>query len=296
MAFSFYLMDMLNRHFFTGETLSSPITPPHGTGAYLGLATDYPDDEDDGWYEVSGNAYARVGFTFLWNASNLILYPSGNVTFPRATPSGWGTVIGAIIYNNSSGEYPLFDLPWWQTASGPKVASYTVAAEQRPYFVNDGVNYFDIKLSLHGKEPVSTSNGGISVQYATVISQWIANLAPVPYARTYNVAIGRDLQIDAHGRFAGVWQECAGYGYQRVAMAASDWFNYPTAARNVNEIVFPLATGTWGPMTHVVLYPSNAPEIPAFWGCLETPVNIITGDAFSIGPTSLTISWEGEVI
>lgn len=295
MAFSYYLRDLLNRHFFIGETLNSPITSPYGTGAYLGMISEVYDFPDS-YAEISGNAYTRMPLSLMWDSTNYLLRQTSDIYFPRATPSGWGVVRGLVIYNTVSGTNMLFDLPWWQTSTGPKVTSYTVAAGQRPYFLAANT---DIKLSIHGKEPISTSNGGISVQYAGIISQWIMNLAPVPYARTYNVALGRTLDFDSHGRFAGVWQECSGYGYQRMPILASNWENmyqYGGGVRNINEIVFPLATGTWGTMTYIVLYPTDAPEVPAFWGYLETPTNIFAGDTFAIGPQSLNISWQGEFI
>jgi hypothetical protein len=296
MAFSYYLIDLLNRHFFLGETLPSPVASPSVPS--FALLTGQPGDGGpDDWNEPVGGGYARASsITFAWDATNYILYPSTDVYFPE--PSGnWGTVVGLGLYDyNTVGVGNLlFSMPWFASPTGPEVPSYNITTGMRPYFRT--APYYEIKFSIHGREPVNIINGGTSRQYSTVIAQWLGNLAPVPYQRTYNIALGRDLQIDEHGRFTGYWTEVSGTNYQRIAVPSTDWTPFEGVIRNTNEIIFTeLAPNDWGWVRDVVLYPTGSPTIPAFWGHLDTPIYIATGMGFSIGPSELTISWLGEAI
>lgn len=67
------------------------------TAVYLGLYTAAPTDAGGGT-EVSGNAYARQAVTFA-AASGGSTSNSGAVTFPAATPSGWGTIVAVGIFD-----------------------------------------------------------------------------------------------------------------------------------------------------------------------------------------------------
>lgn len=92
-AFSDYLEQKLLDHVFGSTTFTKPST------LYLALFTSATDDAAGGT-EVSGNAYARQPITF-----NAAQTPAGTianaatVTFPVATPSGWGTITDFAIYD-----------------------------------------------------------------------------------------------------------------------------------------------------------------------------------------------------
>jgi hypothetical protein len=90
--FSNYLEEQLLNHVFGSTTLSKP-------SLYLALFTSATDDAAGGT-EVSGNAYARqtVAFSAAANPAGTIAN-SGTVTFPVATPSGWGTITDFAIYD-----------------------------------------------------------------------------------------------------------------------------------------------------------------------------------------------------
>lgn len=70
-------------------------TPP--AAVYCGLFTAAPG-EGGGGTEVSGNAYARQAVTFS-AASGGASSNSATVTFPAATPSGWGAVTHFGIFD-----------------------------------------------------------------------------------------------------------------------------------------------------------------------------------------------------
>lgn len=102
-GFSAYLDNKLVDHAFGSGTFSKPTL-------YLALTV--------GGVEVSGNAYARqpCSFTIAANVASL----SANVDFPVATPSGWGTIDGAAIYDAVSVGNKLAD--------GTLTASKTIGA------------------------------------------------------------------------------------------------------------------------------------------------------------------------
>lgn len=73
---------------------------------YVGLFTAAPTDAGGGT-EVSGNAYARQSVAFDAAASGATQNTAA-VSFPTATPSGWGTVVAAAIFDASTGGNMLY--------------------------------------------------------------------------------------------------------------------------------------------------------------------------------------------
>lgn len=69
--------------------------------AYVGLFTAAPG-EAGGGTEVTGNAYARQAVTF-GAPSGGSMSNSSDITFPVATPAGWGTITDFAIFDNVSG-------------------------------------------------------------------------------------------------------------------------------------------------------------------------------------------------
>lgn len=67
---------------------------------YLAAYTTLPNEDGTGGTEVSGNAYARQAITFgsvsvLTEGSKVA--NSVAISFPVATPSGWGTIVGVGV-------------------------------------------------------------------------------------------------------------------------------------------------------------------------------------------------------
>lgn len=73
---------------------------------YVGLFTVAPTDAGGGT-EVTGNAYARQAITFA-AASSGSSSSNAAVTFPAATPSGWGTIVAAAIFDASTAGNMLY--------------------------------------------------------------------------------------------------------------------------------------------------------------------------------------------
>jgi hypothetical protein len=98
-SFSVYLENLVLYHTFNGAAFTSPAT------VYVALFTATPSDTGGGT-EVSGNAYARVAVT--GNTTNFPTTSTGSIsngtaiTFPQATPSGWGVITQFGIFDAST--------------------------------------------------------------------------------------------------------------------------------------------------------------------------------------------------
>ena len=90
-----YLENALLNHTLRNVAYTPPVT------VYVGLFTS-PTSDAGGGTEVSGNAYARQAVTFA-APSGGACSNSNLITFPVATPSGWGTVTHAAIFDAVSG-------------------------------------------------------------------------------------------------------------------------------------------------------------------------------------------------
>lgn len=114
-----YLEAALLNAVLRNTSFTSPAT------VYVGLFTVAPTDAYTSGAptgtEVSGNAYARQAATFAApSGTPRGVANSGTVTFPTATPSGWGTVTHMGIFDASSGG----NLLYWE----PLAASKTINA------------------------------------------------------------------------------------------------------------------------------------------------------------------------
>jgi hypothetical protein len=96
---------------------------------YVGLFTAITDGEVPTVTEVSGNAYARQSVAFD-AASGGATQNTSQITFPTATPSGWGTIVGAGIYDALSGGNLLywFDLDANKTVNAGDVFQFAAGA------------------------------------------------------------------------------------------------------------------------------------------------------------------------
>lgn len=88
--------------------------------------------------------------------------------------------------------------------------------------------------------------------------------------------------------------EPAGNGYTRVILAQSGslWSDPSVSPKgqihNLVEVVFPVATGSWGTITHVALIDSN--EDIVWHGAIASSTPVGTNDIFRFSPGSLIIN------
>lgn len=110
---------------------NAPYTAP--ATVYVALYTATPSDAGGGT-EVSGNAYARVPVTN--NATNWPAASAGSksngtaITFPQATPSGWGVVTQFGIFDASTSGNLLYwgDLTASKTVDPLDTVSFAIGA------------------------------------------------------------------------------------------------------------------------------------------------------------------------
>lgn len=126
-SFSDFLELELLDHVFGNAAYSAPAT------LYVALYTATPSDSGGGT-EVSGNAYARVAVTN--NATNFPAASGGSkangtaITFPQATPSGWGVVTQFGIFDASTSGNLLAwgDLTASKTVDALDTVSFAIGA------------------------------------------------------------------------------------------------------------------------------------------------------------------------
>lgn len=84
--------------------------------------------------------------------------------------------------------------------------------------------------------------------------------------------------------------------YARVAVT-NNATNFPAATAraksNGTDIVFPTATGSWGTITHFVIYDALTSGNFVAWGALTVPVSVITGATVTFATGSLVINAPG---
>ena len=93
------------------------------------------------------------------------------------------------------------------------------------------------------------------------------------------------------GTGAVIPYEVTALGYQRQQI----FFNTPASngqIRNSQQVSFPVATGTWGTITHYALLNIGVTSFPGtlFWGTFNTPIQIASGYRFVIKANSLVVS------
>ena len=126
-SFSNFLELELLDHVFGNAAYTAPAT------LYVALFTATPSDTGGGT-EVSGNAYARVAVTN--NSTNFPAASAGAkangtaITFPQATPSGWGVVTQFGIFDASTSGNLLAwgDLTASKTVDALDTVSFAIGA------------------------------------------------------------------------------------------------------------------------------------------------------------------------
>jgi len=106
---------------------------------------------------------------------------------------------------------------------------------------------------------------------------------------TVYMALSTTTPTDAGGNVT----EPSGNGYARVAIGnnSTNW-NAASGGTVTNKtaITFPEATGSWGTVTHFVLYDAATAGNALIWGALTASKAIGTGDTASFAAGALSIS------
>lgn len=86
----------------------------------------------------------------------------------------------------------------------------------------------------------------------------------------------------------GTGTEVSGNAYARQPVTFGAAVN-GTSANNV-DVVFPIATGSWGTITHIGVYDASTGGNMLFYGALTTSKTIGVDDQFKIASGNLTLS------
>lgn len=95
--------DYLEAKFLDHALRNIAYTPP--AAHYVALFTSAPQDDGSGT-EVNGNGYARKQATF--SRTGNVASNNADVVFDTATGGGWGTIVGAAVYDAPTGGNMLF--------------------------------------------------------------------------------------------------------------------------------------------------------------------------------------------
>jgi hypothetical protein len=234
------------------------------TNIYIGLHTADPTDAGNG-AEVSGNNYSRVACN-VWNAaSNRASANTGDIVFPEASVS-WGTVTHFSLWDNSSAGNLL--------AHGQFGSSKVIGSGNVP----------------------TIAAGGITITFeAGVFSTYAANklldhlLKTAAFTVPTNLALGFST-ADPTDAGSGV-SEPSGNNYSRTVVNSWDAANATTGlTANTNAITGPVASGSWGTLSHLVIYDNTSGGNLLVHGALGSPQTVGANDWLEFAAGALTIS------
>lgn len=255
-SFSDYLENATLDHVLGTAPLTSPTV-------YIGLSTADPTDDGSGMAEPAGGSYARVEMDSWAAAASRAIANNATVTFPQASGS-WGTITHWALFDAATNGNML--------AHGALSASKAVGAGNTPRFVS-------------GEIEVSFSAGAWTDFLAhEILDHVFGGLAYS--APTIHVALSTTAPADDGSNIT----EPAGNGYARKAHAS---WNAAAAGATANNgaITFADATGSWGTITHAVIF--DALTVGNALMYLDVPDNAVgDGDTveFPSGDLDLTLS------
>ena len=87
--------------------------------------------------------------------------------------------------------------------------------------------------------------------------------------------------------------EPVGNGYARVAVPNDD-SEWPPAASGVKtngeNVVFPIATGAWGIVTHFGIFVAASGGLPAAWGPLDVSKDVVLDDTMRLAASAISVT------
>lgn len=84
--------------------------------------------------------------------------------------------------------------------------------------------------------------------------------------------------------------EPSGNAYARVATVAGDWSRTDNVTENANQLAFPEATGSWGTLTHFMVYDAASGGNMIFHGALDVAKAITTNETLRFPAGNLTFT------
>lgn len=207
-------------------------TPP--TNIYVCLHTADPTDAGTGAEVADANGYARVACN-VWNVAAARATANTNlVEFPQATGAGWGTVTHwSLKDSNVYGSGNML-------AHGAFTNSKTIVPGNIP------------KIAA-GELDISVVTGAINNYLANKLLDHLLKTAAYTVPTNLKVAFSTADPLDDGSGLA----EPTGNNYARIICNTWDIASNG-ATQNTNAITSNVATGSWGTITHVVIFDDEA--------------------------------------
>lgn len=233
------------------------------TSVYLALYLNNPTDSGEGT-EVSYSGYERLPVAFSTPApigSGMGIQNTADLTFAQAsTAVGNATYVG-VLDSLAGGNMYLY---------GQLVEPLSIQPGIAPVVRAGGVKWI--------------SSGKLSNAYKTKILNILRGTdCPgfVPYLALLN------------GSPESGGAEFTGNGYQRTAMEFStpaSQANGNMMIQNTSRIDSPIATGTWGQMTHIAVYDAQSDGSPFLIDQASTQIMMNNGKMVTYAPGAFNIS------
>lgn len=235
------------------------------TNIYVALSTADPTDSGSGVAEPAGSGYARTACNVWDAAASREASNTSAVTFPAATGS-WGTITHWALFDASTGGNML--------AYGSLSVSNAV--------VNGNVVSF-----AAGQLSLTWNTGGLSNYAAHKLLDHLLKTAA--FSVPTNIYVG--LSTANPGDSFGAVAEPSGNAYARVQKNTWD-AAASGATENTGAITFPTATGSWGTVTHVVLYDASTVGNPLAYAALGTSQAVVNGNVVEFDDGALDFTMD----
>lgn len=247
--------------------------------AFMALSTTVVDNLGQNFTEVStvATGYARQDVEGIWTISGGQAVNASAIRFGPAT-ANWGTIRSAVIDNSTLG------------ALTEKRSFY--ATLDTPLSIPTGRVFEFPPGSLTFRVTPPTQDASSEYVDEAVLNHalGIVNFPNVP--ATYVALSTADPGRDGSGL-----AEPSGNNYARVSVPrnqTSGWVFDPSGSgvfENVNEIVFPMATGSWGTISHFAILDAASGGNLIWQAPFTTPTAVVANRAPVIGAGALALEY-----
>lgn len=130
--------------------------------------------------------------------------------------------------------------------------------------------------------------GPIDAEEQAMLDGVFNDPAYAPPATRY-IGFSTTTPTDAGGNFT----EPSGNNYSRIATTAADWSaasgTAPAVKTNTAALTTPVASGSWGTLTHFGIFDSAATATLKWWGALTVSKAVGTNDTAQFAASQLTL-------
>jgi hypothetical protein len=237
------------------------------TNLYIALSTADPTEDGSGLAEPSGGSYARVLCNGWDTAASRATQNTAAIQFARASGS-WGTVTHFAIFDAITGGNMIAH----GALSSP--SSLAIASGMRPRFAAGAID-------------ISFLTGGFSTYLANELLDHLFKVGA--YSVPTNLYVG--FSTANPGDSAGALAEPSGNNYSRTTLNGWDTASAGATA-NTADFEGPVASGSWGTLTHVGIFDAVTSGNMLLYAALGSSLAITTGlfPEFLAGELDVTLT------